>query len=71
MRNDLTFEDGILLCKHIFQNAIDKELNGVIEQEKIFFNAYEILKKIDYNFDNKRLDELLFLLNIENIYSIV
>ncbi len=71
MRENLTFEDGILLCKHIFQNAIDKELNGVIEQEKIFYDTYKILKKINYNFNNERLEELLFTLNIENIYAMV
>ena len=30
--NDLTFEDGILLCKHIYQCAIHKTLNGVMEE---------------------------------------
>jgi len=73
MEKNLTFEDGIILCKHIYQNSIEKELNGVIEQEKIFYNVHEILKKIDreVNFDNKRLEELLFLLNIENIYQMI
>lgn len=37
MKNGLTFEDGLLLCKHIYQKAIDKTLQGVIEQEQIFF----------------------------------
>ena len=73
MIENLTFEDGILLCKYIYQNTIEKELNGVIEQEKIFYNANEILKMInsDVKFDNKRLEELLFLLNIENIYEMI
>ena len=73
MKENLTFEDGILICKHIFQNTIEKELNGVVEQERIFYNAHEILKKInnDLNFNNERLDELLFLLNIDNIYSMI
>ena len=71
MKEDLTFEDGILLCNHIFQNAIEKTLNGVIEQEQIFFKAYEILNKLDYNFDDKRLNELLFKFNMENIYALI
>jgi len=73
MIENLTFEDGILLCKYIYQNTIGKELNGVVEQEKIFYNANEILKRInsDIKFDNKRLEELLFLLNIENISEMI
>ena len=73
MDESLSFEDGILICRHIYQNTIDKELNGVIEQERIFYNAYEILKKInsDIKIDNKRLEELLFLLNIGNIYEMI
>jgi len=69
MTDNLTFEDGVLLCKHIYQSAIDKTLNGVIEQEEIFFKAHDMLNKIDHKFNNERLDELLFLLNIENVYS--
>jgi len=71
MRDSLSFEDGVLLCKHIYQNVIEKELNGVIEQEKIFYEAHEMLKKINHNFNNERLDELLYLLNIDNLYKII
>ena len=71
MREELSFEDGIILCKYIYQSAIDKTLNGVIEQEEIFYRAYEQLKKIEKNFDSDRLDELLHLLNIENVYSVI
>lgn len=67
MREKLTFEDGILLCKHIYQSAIDKTLNGVIEQEQIFFRAHDILNKIPKENKKERLDELLFLLNMENV----
>jgi len=42
MREDLTFEDGVLLCKHIYQSAIEKTLSGVIEQEQIFYRAHEL-----------------------------
>ena len=69
MREILTFEDGLLLCKYIYQSAIDKTLNGVIEQEQIFYKAHDMLNKIDYNFNNERLDELLHMLNMENIYA--
>jgi len=71
LREELSFEDGIILCKYIYQSAIDKTLNGVIEQEEIFYRAYEQLKKIEKNFDSDRLDELLHLLNIENVYSVI
>lgn len=71
MRESLTFEDGVLLCKHIYQSAIDKTLNGVIEQEEIFYRAHEMLGKLNNNFDNERLDELLHLLNIDNVYAII
>lgn len=69
MREELTFEDGIVLCKHIYQSAIDKTLNGVIEQEEIFFKAHKQLIKLENNYNNERLEELLHLLNMENIYA--
>ena len=71
MRDDLTFEDGILLCKHIYQSAIEKTLNGVIEQEQIFCRAYETLSKLERSFNNERLDELLHMFNMENIYAVI
>lgn len=71
MRDDLTFEDGLLLCKHIYQSAIDKTLNGVLEQEQIFSRAHEMLSKLEHNFSNERLDELLYMLNMENVYAII
>ena len=71
LKDDLTFEDGVLLCKHIYQSAIDKTLNGVIEEEQIFHRAHEMLSKLDHDFDNERLDELLSLLNIEDLYALI
>jgi len=71
MRDSLTFEDGVLLCKYIYQSAIEKTLNGVIEQEQIFYKAYEMLSKLDHNFNSERLDELLHMLNMENIYTTI
>ena len=70
-KKDLTFEDGIILCKHIYQSAIEKTLNGVIEQEEIFYKTHEMLKKIDNNLDNGRLEELLHILNLESIYTLI
>ena len=71
IKDNLTFEDGVLLCKHIYQSAIEKTLNGVLEQEQIFYKTNEILSKFGNKFNNKRLDELLYILNLENIYSII
>ncbi len=71
MRDALTFEDGVLLCKHIYQNAIEKTLQGVVEQEQIFQRAHEMLSKLERDLDNERIDELLYLFNLENIYSII
>ncbi len=71
MKKQLTFEDGVLLCKHIYQSAIEKILKGVIEQEQIFYRTYKMLDRLDIKYNNKRLEELLFILNIENIYTII
>jgi len=71
VREDLSFEDGIILCKHIYQSAVDKTLNGVIEQEQIFFRAHDALDRINMNHKKERLDELLFLLNMENVYTTI
>jgi hypothetical protein len=71
MRDDLTFEDGILLCKHIYQSAIEKTLNGVMEQEQIFYRAHELLNKLEKDVDKGRLEELMHMLNIENIYATI
>jgi hypothetical protein len=67
MKDILTFEDGILLCKHIFQIAIDKTLNGVMEEEEIFHRAHEMLKRINNKFSNERLDDILRILDLNNI----
>ena len=68
MEEELTFQDGVLLCKYIYQSVIDKTLNGVIEQEEIFYKAHDLLKKIDQGFSHERLDELLSKLNMEQVY---
>jgi hypothetical protein len=71
VQEDLTFEDGVLLCKHIYQTAIDKTLMGIIEQEEIFYKADDLLNKLGKNVDNERLEELFFMLNIDNVYSLI
>jgi len=71
MKKKLTFEDGILICKCIYQSAIEKILNGVIEEEQIFYKTHKMLNKLNIKLDNKRIDELLYILNIENIYSLI
>ena len=67
MGEELTFQDGILVCKHIYQNVIDKTLNGVIEQEEIFYKTHELLNEVDDGFSHQRIDELLFKLNLEDV----
>ena len=69
MRDDLSFEDGIIIAKYIYQSVIDKTLNGVIEQEEIFYKSHDILKRIQNNTDIERLDELLYHFNMENVYK--
>ncbi len=71
MRDSLTFEDGILLCKHVYQSAIDKTLQGVFEQEEIFIRAHDMLSKLEHNYNHERIDELLCMLNIENVYATI
>ena len=65
---ELTFEDGILFCKHIFQCAIHKTLNNVPEQWAIFFKTHEALEKFEGELSNERLYELLFRLNMDDVY---
>ena len=66
---DLTFEDGVILCKYIYQCAIHKTLRGVPEQWAIFFKTHETLQKLYPDLDNERLDEILFKLNMDDIYA--
>jgi hypothetical protein len=81
--DQLTFEDGILLCSHIYQCAIHKTLHGVIEEWDIYQKTHEMLTKliqeqsnelvqiVGRRYDKKRLDELLFKFNMENVYAII
>ena len=83
MEERLTFEDGVLLCKHIYQCAIHKTLHGVMEEWEIFQKTHEVLSKLDEKkiqatftslesqTNKKRLDELLFRFNMDNVYAII
>ena len=77
---NLTFEDGILLCKHIYQCAIHKTLQGVIEEWQIYEKTHGLLKEVEdqktalkarsiSQFDKRRLDEILFHLDMDNVYA--
>ena len=71
MKDNLTFEDGIILCKHVYQSGREKTLNCLLEQEQIFHKTHEILSKLGYNLKSERLDELLYLLNIKKVYLVL
>ena len=58
-----------MLCKHIFQCAIHKTLRGVPEQWAIFYKTHEALEKVDKNLNNERLYEVLYKLNMDDIYA--
>jgi len=66
---NLSFTDGVIVCKHIYQCAIEKTLHGVIEQEQIFYKVHDMLKNLNENMNSERLDELLNKLDMENIYA--
>lgn len=44
MRDELTFERGILLCKIIYQSAIKQTLKGIIEQDQNFLQNPQDIK---------------------------
>jgi hypothetical protein len=65
----LSFEDGVLLCKYIYQCAIQKTLNGVPEQWDIFYRTHQLLKKLQSSDRRDRLFEVLYQLNLEDVYQ--
>ena len=65
---ELTFEDGIALCKHIFQCAIHKTLNGVPEEWSILYRTHQMLTEIGFTNDNKALQDVLYKMNLDDIY---
>jgi hypothetical protein len=64
----LTFEDGIVFCKHLYQSAIHKTLNGVPEEWMIFYKTHEFLDSLGYHFDHKDLEKVMFKLNLDNLF---
>ena len=70
-KDNLSFEDGVLLCKHIYQCAIHKTLNGVPEQWDIFYKTHEALKKLELELNNEQLYEILYRLNMEDVYTTI
>lgn len=66
---ELTFEDGIALCKHIFQCAIHKTLNGVPEEWSIFYKTHQALNDLGLATDMQNLETVLFKLNLDNLYK--
>jgi hypothetical protein len=65
----LTFEDGILFCKYIYQCAIHKTLNGLPEEWDIFYKSHEALERLDKDIKSDRLDEVLYKLNMDDVYT--
>ncbi|MBN1280844.1 MAG: hypothetical protein JXA00_04265 [Candidatus Thermoplasmatota archaeon] len=66
--NHLTFEDGVVFCKHLYQCAIHKTLNGVPEEFMIFCRTHELLGELGYHFSTQDLERVMFKLNLENLY---
>jgi hypothetical protein len=64
----LTFEDGIIFCKHLYQCAIHKTMNGVPEEWIIFYKTHAFLKKLGYTSDIKDLEQVMFKLNLDDLY---
>ena len=65
----LTFEDGVIFCKYLYQSAIHKTLNGVPEEWMIFYKTHDLFEKLGYHFGNKDLERVMFKLNLDNLYS--
>jgi hypothetical protein len=65
---NLTFEDGVLLCRHLYQCAIHKTLNGVPEEWMIFYKTHTLLNELGYHFDNKDLEKVKFKLNLDDVF---
>ena len=64
----LTFEDGIIFCKHLYQCAIHKTLNGVLEEWMIFYKIHTLLDELGYHFNSVDLEKIMFKLNLDDIY---
>lgn len=66
---DLTFEDGLILAKHIYECAVHKTLHNVPEQWQIYYKTYTILHQLLGETDPKRIHDILYKLNLSDIYS--
>lgn len=67
--NDLTFEDGLILAKHIYECAVHKTLNNVPEQWQIYYKTYTILNQLLGETNPKRIHDILYKLNLSDFYS--
>ena len=67
----LSFTDGVILCNHIYQCAIEKILHGVIEQEEIFYKAHDLITELKGESDRERLDELLHRFDIDSVIQLM
>ena len=66
---NLTFEDGIVCCKYLYQCAIHKTLNGVPEEWAIFYKTHDALEKLGYEFNEKELQDVLYKMNVDSLYN--
>ena len=66
---ELTFEDGLLLAKHIYECAVHKTLHDVPEQWQIYYKTYVILHKILGETDPRRIHDILYKLNLSDFYT--
>ncbi len=64
----LTFEDGIIFCKHLFQCAIHKTMKGVPEEWIIFFKTHSVLSDLGYTYTPEALEKVMFKLNLDDLY---
>ncbi|MBU0496471.1 MAG: hypothetical protein KKC68_07145 [Candidatus Thermoplasmatota archaeon] len=67
--HELSFEDGVLLAKHIYECAIHKTLHDVPEQWHIYFKTYELLSQLIGETNPRRIHEILYSLNLQDIYT--
>ncbi len=66
---DLTFEDGLILAKHIYECAVHKTLHNVPEQWQIYYKTYTILNQLLGETNPKRIHDILYKLNLSDFYS--
>ena len=67
--HDLTFEDGLILAKHIYECAVHKTLRNVPEQWQIYYKTYTIIHQLLGETDPRRIHDILYKLNLSDFYS--